>query len=123
MRKYQGSRVARNRAVVRPLLPTACFRCGDLVTEQMKWHADHMIARAEAEAMGWTEAQIDSPSNLAASHASCDARAGAELVNSRRARPRQVVSIRREVRFSDGSYEPRREATQKPSPIDSDDAA
>ena len=102
MRKYEGSRVYRNRAVVRAQLPAACTKCGGVVTDEMRWHADHIVSRYEAEAMGWTQQDIDSPANLGASHASCNERDGARLGNKARASapPRRITPIRRTFKFS-----------------------
>ena len=102
-RKYEGKRVYRNRAVVAAMLPAACTKCGRVVTADMRWHADHILSRYEAEAMGMSEAQIDSPSSLGPAHASCNEKDGARLGNmarATRAPQRKITPIKREIRFS-----------------------
>lgn len=117
--KYQGTRVQRNRAVVRAQLPAPCTKCGGVVTDQMRWHADHIVSRWEAEQAGWTQQQIDSPTNLGACHGSCNEKDGARLGNKARARDaqaRRITPIRREIRFSGDALTVSGVAPQKPSP-------
>jgi hypothetical protein len=77
----------------------------------MRWHADHIVSRAEAHTLGWSEAQTDNPSNIGVSHKSCDARAGAQLkakmYAQKKAEPRSIPKVERpKLIFSEKSLEP-----------------
>lgn len=98
-RHYSSTRSNAARKIAGALLPCPCFRCGRLVTADMKWNADHPIARVDAEAQGIPQHEQDRM--VVPSHSTCDARAGAELGNKLRAqaktqpRPRPVAKVER----------------------------
>lgn len=83
-RKYSSTRSGAARKVAAALLPCPCFRCGRIVTADMRWNADHTISRVEAEAMGIPQHEQDRM--VAPSHAHCDASHGAKLGNQLRGR-------------------------------------
>jgi hypothetical protein len=91
-----------------------------MVTADMKWNADHTIARVEAEAAGMPEHEQDRM--VVPSHKSCDAKAGAVLGNKLRAkakaRPRVVAKVERPKlkSFSDEATNTPAVAIQNPSP-------
>ena len=99
---YKSSRSLAARKRVAAQLPAPCYRCGRIVTAEMKWEADHPLSRVQAEALGISEAEQDS--TVVPAHASCNHKHGAMIGNQLRAKTaiRRVTPIRREVRFSDG---------------------
>jgi hypothetical protein len=96
-RKYSSTRSNAARKIAAAMLPTNCYRCNRIVTADMRWNADHPISRVEAEAMGIPQHEQDAM--VVPSHASCDAKAGAELGNRLRAKaqaqPRRVPKVAR----------------------------
>lgn len=84
------------------MLPCPCYRCGRIVTADMKWSADHPVARVHAEAQGVPEHEQDL--TVVPSHASCDQKAGAKTGNELRAKPRteqrKITPIKRKISFS-----------------------
>lgn len=96
-RQYSSKRSVAARQLAAALLPCPCYRCGRIVTADMKWHADHPLARVDAEAMGIPEHEQDR--TVVPSHASCDAKAGAETGHKIRAKaktePRKVPNVKR----------------------------
>lgn len=95
-RKYNPTRAKRVRAAVAVQLPCACSICGRLVTAEMRWHADHVLSRYDAERLGVSDAEADALARPA--HASCNTRAGAELKNriaKEKPRPRVIERIER----------------------------
>lgn len=110
-RQYTTKRSVSARKVVAAQLPGPCIRCKRIVTVDMKWEADHIVSRVTAESMGWTTADMDSPTNLGISHASCNHKAGAALGNKLKAKPRteqrKIAPIKRKIEFSsEGSNTP-----------------
>ena len=70
--KRWGGRASTNaRAQVRRMLPAPCTRCGDLVTNEMEWHADHIQER--------TYGGEDNPNNFGPAHAHCNTNAGGKI--------------------------------------------
>lgn len=110
-RQYSTKRSISARKTVASQLPAPCTICGRVVLPEHNYQADHITPRAVAEAQGWTEAQIDSASNLGPSHASCNARSGQALGMKLRAQakatPRSVPQVKRpqvgETSFSESS--------------------
>ncbi|TSE15407.1 HNH endonuclease [Arthrobacter sp. KBS0703] len=92
-RKYSSTRSNAARKIAASQLPSPCSICGRIVTAEMQWQADHVVPRVIAEAQGWTQTEIDSPSNTAPAHRSCNERAGAKLGNSHRAKPAAVRTV------------------------------
>lgn len=96
-RIYSSTRSNAARRIAAALLPCPCFRCGRIVTADMRWNADHTISRVEAEAAGIPQHEQDRL--VVPSHASCDAKAGAKLGNQLRAKaklqPRRVPQVKR----------------------------
>lgn len=88
---YSSKRSNRARAIVKAQLPAPCTICHGIVTADMRWHADHIMQRAFAEAAGWTREQIDAASNLGPAHKSCDA--------AKNKRPTQTKAQRVESRI------------------------
>ena len=104
-RQYSSKRSVSARKTVAALLPATCYRCGRIVTADMKWEADHTISRVQAEAMGMSEVEQDML--IAPAHASCNHRHGAKLGNELKARakaePRRVPKVDRpQLSFSGG---------------------
>lgn len=108
VRQYSSKRSNAARKVAAAMLPSPCSICGRVVTADMQWQADHITPRVIAEAQGWTANDIDSPSNIAPSHASCNARSGAKVGNQLRSKAqpptRHVPNVKRPTLkpFSDG---------------------
>lgn len=94
-RIYTSSRSVAARKIAAAQLPCPCFRCGRVVTADMKWHADHPLSRYEAEALGIPEHEQDAM--VVPSHRSCDAKAGAELGNRIRAKAKGKSAPARRV--------------------------
>ena len=91
-RKYSGTRSIAARKVVAAQLPAPCTICHRIVTDQMQWQADHITPRVLAEAQGWEEQDIDSPSNLGPAHRSCNESSGAKLGNFHRTQPKAATA-------------------------------
>lgn len=70
-RRWGGNDSRKARAIVRPMLPAPCTRCGGVVTEDMDWHADHILQDALG---GASEA-----SNYGPAHAHCNESDGGKL--------------------------------------------
>lgn len=98
-RQYSSKRSNAARKVAAAQLPAACTICKRIVTAQMQWQADHITPRVIAEAQGWTQQDIDSPSNIGPAHRSCNESSGARLGNLHRAKaqvqPRRVPQVKR----------------------------
>ena len=90
-KRWGGHASTKARAHVRRMLPAPCNRCGDLVTDEMEWHADHVMERGQ----GGT----DSPDNYLPAHAHCNTsaggRIGAAITNGTRVTPAPVTRERR----------------------------
>lgn len=99
VRRYSSARSNAARKTASAMLPSPCSICGRIVTAEMNWQADHLTPRAIAEAQGWSQSEIDSPSNTAPSHASCNTSSGAKLGNQLKAKakatPRTVPTVKR----------------------------
>lgn len=99
-RKYSSTRSNKARKTVAAMGSGPCTICGRTVLiDQHQWQADHVTPRVIAEAQGWTQAEIDSPSNLGLAHRSCNESSGAKLGNIHRAKakttPRTVPNVQR----------------------------
>ncbi len=76
-------------------LGAPCARCGRPIDLELKWPhpgsytLGHIVPRAVAKALGWTEAQIDSRSNTQPEHKACGQRAGSALGGRQTARVRR----------------------------------
>ena len=70
-KRWGGHASTKARAHVRRMLPGPCNRCGGLVTDEMDWHADHVMERGQ----GGT----DSPDNYRPAHAHCNTSAGGKI--------------------------------------------
>jgi hypothetical protein len=120
-RQYSSKRSNSARKTVAAQLPAPCTICSRVVLPEHNWQADHITPRAVAEAQGWTAAEIDSASNLGASHASCNARSGQALGNALKAQakaePRRVPRVARpQLSFSGDITNTPAVAPQIPSP-------
>lgn len=91
-RIYTSTRSVAARKIAAAQLPCPCFRCGRIVTADMKWNADHPLSRVEAEALGIPAHEQDR--TVVPSHRSCDAKAGAELGNKLRAKSKAKTPTR-----------------------------
>lgn len=118
-RKYSSTRSGAARKTAAAMLPCPCFRCGRMVTADMKWNADHPIARVDAEAAGIPQHEQDAM--VVPSHRSCDAKAGAKLGNTHRAKkpkPRTVPKVDRpQLAFSATASRVPGVPLQNPRPI------
>lgn len=96
-RQYSSKRSVSARKTVAALLPAPCYRCGRIVTADMKWEADHTTSRVQAEALGISEVEQDRM--VAPAHASCNHKHGAKLGNALKAKaktePRKVPQVKR----------------------------
>ena len=115
--KYNSTRSKRVRASVALTLPAACVRCGGIVTAEMVWDADHLIARSDARDMGMSDAECDAMAGAA--HRSCNLKAAGELTarrnRTRATKPRQIAVISRpQPPFSTEAPEPRALPTKFP---------
>ena len=70
-RRWGGADSRAARAIVRPMLPAPCTKCGKPVTEDMDWHADHIHAAALGGA--------NDASNYGPAHARCNEADGGKL--------------------------------------------
>lgn len=90
-KRWGGHASTKARAHCRTMLPGPCSRCGELVTDEMDWHADHIERRGEGGA--------DSPANFAPAHAHCNTsdggRIGAAITNGVRVTPATIQRERR----------------------------
>lgn len=83
------------RPIIAAQLPAPCIDCGQPVHASQRWQVGHRVAAAVAKRMGWSEEQINSPSNLGPSHGksrgqrACNQIAGGKLgaQRSRASRP------------------------------------
>jgi 5-methylcytosine-specific restriction enzyme A len=64
-----------------------CDECKKTYRLREATQVDHRISKAQAERMGWTQEQIDHPSNLQAINADCHKRK-TDIENGRRIKPR-----------------------------------
>ena len=80
--KWGGVRVMRLRRKMAQELPAVCWRCGQMVTEDMRWTIGHVIEVDVAPELMWE------PTNHAIEHARCNYRAGAVYGNRKRGRVR-----------------------------------
>lgn len=99
-RTYSSTRSNAARKIVAAQGSGPCTICHRVVlVDQHRWQADHITPRAVAEMQGWSAAEIDNPSNLGISHASCNEASGAKLGNQlkaqAKAQPRKVTPIKR----------------------------
>lgn len=85
MSKHWGGRRAQQiRAALAATLPTACRRCGRIVTADMRWDVGH-LREVDAD----PTAAYD-PAGYAVEHARCNRRAGAVCGNRKRAGRRRA---------------------------------
>jgi hypothetical protein len=124
-RQYTSTRSVAARKIAAALLPCPCYRCGRLVTADMRWNADHPTARVHAEAQGIPEHEQDR--TVVPSHRSCDAKAGAKTGNELRAKakaePRRVPKVKRpQLQFSSEPSNTPAAAPQNPSLINPQEA-
>lgn len=80
---YTSKRASAARKTVEAMLPAPCYRCGRVVTKDMKWEADHPISRVVADQLGISAEDQDR--SVLPAHASCNHKAGAVLSNQRKA--------------------------------------
>lgn len=101
-RQYTTKRSVAARKAVAAMLPAPCYRCGRIVTADMKWEADHPMSRVHAEALGISEHDQDQA--VVAAHASCNHKHGASIGNALKAKPRteqrKITRITRDISFS-----------------------
>ena len=90
---YATKRVNRNREIVKAMLPAPCTKCRGLVTQEMNWHADHILSRAEGEALGMSPLEIDASWNLGPAHRSCNTKAGGKLGAQMKAGKKKQVTV------------------------------
>ena len=72
--KWGGSKSTAARAVVRRMLPAACWRCGKMITRddpESSWHAGHVTDRAAGG--------VDDSSNYMPECAGCNTSAGGKV--------------------------------------------
>jgi len=69
-----------------------CTHCKAEGRTTIATHVDHVISKAKAKALGWSEAQIDDPSNLQAINADCHERKGIEEYGGK-AKPKRPIGI------------------------------
>ena len=77
MSRWGGRRVTELRKAMAHLLPTVCWRCGRIITEDMDWTIGHIVDRAVAPELTWD------PSNHALEHARCNYAAGGRAATRR----------------------------------------
>lgn len=77
MSNYSGKRVEVARAKARAMLPAVCVQCGQVVTQDMDYVAEHLIPRAIAKQMGMPDSEVDQ--HIAVSHRSCSDKSGAKV--------------------------------------------
>lgn len=82
--KWGGPRVTRLRQRMAQELPTVCWRCGYVVTEDMAWTIGHIIEVDVAPELMWES------TNHRIEHARCNFSAGARYGNRKRGRSRGV---------------------------------
>ena len=85
-RRWGGNDSRKARAIVRAMLPAPCTRCGEPVTEDMEWHADHV----QEAAFGGE----DRASNYGPAHARCNTSAGGRIGAAMTNGPRAVQHVR-----------------------------
>lgn len=88
-RRWGGNDSAKARAIVAPTLPRPCTRCGETVTADMKWHADHILE----DVFGGTS----TPDNLGPAHKHCNESAGGKIGAAMTNGFKQAQDQRREV--------------------------
>jgi 5-methylcytosine-specific restriction protein A len=69
-----------------------CQHCKAEGRIKLATHVDHVVSKAKAKAQGWTDAQIDHPSNLQAINADCHERKGIEEYGGK-AKPKRRIGI------------------------------
>jgi hypothetical protein len=124
-RQYSSKRSVSARKTVAALLPAPCYRCGRIVTADMKWEADHTTSRVQAEALGISEVEQDRM--VAPAHASCNHKHGAKLGNALKAKaktePRRVPQVKRpQLGFFEDTTNTPAAALQNPSLIAAQEA-
>ena len=90
--KWGGHLSRKARAIVKAMLPGACWRCGTPLTVEGEWHAGHVEDRG-------TGGELLNPSNLAPECTPCNLSAGgkvgAAITNGRRIEAVDIARIRR----------------------------
>jgi hypothetical protein len=90
-KRWGGHASTKARAHVRRMLPAPCNRCGNIVTDEMDWHADHVQERGAGGA--------DTPDNYLPAHAHCNTSAGgkigAAITNGTKVAPATITRERR----------------------------
>lgn len=56
------------RPILAAQLPQPCVDCGQFVHAEQKWQIGHIVPAAIGKRSGWTNEQINDPSNLGPTH-------------------------------------------------------
>lgn len=89
---WSGPRVTRLRAKMAEQLPAICWRCGQIITQDMAWTIGHVIEVDRAPELMWDE------ENHQPEHATCNFSAGAAYGNRKRGQAQPSPTSRRWVR-------------------------
>jgi hypothetical protein len=80
-------------------LPAPCVDCGRPIYHGDRWQVGHIVSKAQAAAMGWSNAQSNALSNLGPSHAKARGqRACNQIAGGKLGRAMQLGTVKRDER-------------------------